>query len=111
MGDVAPTTRYGATLTLIGGLLLLIFGNPALPEGMLFIPYMTYMNLATPVGQLSVVCGISILIFDYLMFRGRKWSGMVIAILAGLSIVVGLDRYYVGSIMAFIGGLVGYFGR
>lgn len=62
-------------------------------------------------GALSVVWGILILIFAYLMYGGRKWGGIVIVLLAILNVLVGFDLYFVGFILSLIGGIVGHMGK
>lgn len=111
MGKGTTRPVKGVTLSLVGSLIMLVFGNPALPNDMLFVPPFTYVSLATPMGQLSFICGVLILAFGYLMTRRPKPSGIIIMILAITSIIAGLDRYYIGSILALTGGLVGYMGK
>ena len=107
----AAKPKYGVIFSLIGALEIIIFGNPALPENMPFVPPFEYVNLATTAGALSYLCGVSIIFFVLVITRGHRWSGIAIAILGALSIIVGLDRFYIGSILAVIGGIVGYLGR
>ena len=110
MGKGAAKPRIGFYISLIGGILMLIWGILSLASVKLGFSIMSSLG-SMDLGILSVIWGILVLIFAYLMYGGRKWAAIIIVILGILNIIVGFDLYFIWSIITIIGGLVGYMGR
>jgi hypothetical protein len=111
MGKGAAKPKIGFYISFIGGILVLIWGILGL-AGVTGFGFSLLSSLGyTLLGVLSVIWGILILVFAYLMYGGRRWGALIVVILGILNIIVGFDLYFVWSIITIIGGLVGYTGR
>jgi uncharacterized membrane protein (UPF0136 family) len=111
MGKGAAKPKYGFYISLIGGILMLIWGILGLAGVTVGYSLLVGTLGSMVVGVMSVIWGILILIFAYLMYSGRRWGGIIIVILGILNIIVGFDLYFIWSIISIIGGLIGYMGR
>lgn len=90
-----------AALGMITGNFLL--GSSALFGGLSLLAYG---------GAFAGIFGILIVIFSILMYmmpKNKMYWGLLIIIFAVLNILVGYDVIFVGSILALIGGFVGWF--
>lgn len=89
----------GFILSLIGGIIILIFGALA---------------LATLAGILGIVWGILIVILALIAYmKPNKMYGIIILILAiinlaGFFVGFGADFWYIGSILSLLGGILVY---
>jgi hypothetical protein len=91
---------FGFILSLIGGIIILLFGA---------------LGFATLAGILGIVWGILVVIFALLLYmKGKIWGILVLIIglinLIGTFVSFGADFYWIGSILSILGGLLGYLG-
>jgi hypothetical protein len=116
MADKKPL--FGMLLSLIGGLIILIVGV-LLSIGMVNQNFLHGaasvfggLDLTGHGGIFAGVFGIVIIIFGillYMMPKNKMIFGLVIIIVAILNIIIGYDLLFVGSIVALIGGIVGWY--
>jgi len=116
MADKKPL--FGMLLGLIGGLVILIVGV-LLATNMVTQNFLRGaasvfggLDLTGHGGILAGVFGIVIIIAAILMYmmpKNKMIFGLVIIILAILNIIIGYDVLFIGSIVALIGGIVGWY--
>jgi hypothetical protein len=116
MADKKPL--FGMLLSFIGGLILLIVGImlavTAISGNFLLGTSSVFggLDLTGHGGIFGSIFGVVIIIFAILMYmmpKNKMIFGLLIIILAILNIVIGYDLLFVGSIVALIGGIVGWF--
>jgi hypothetical protein len=116
MADKKPL--FGMLLSFIGGVLMLIVGV-LLATGMATQNFLLGaasifggLNLLGFGGIFAGVFGILVVIFAILMYmmpKNKMIFGLLIIILAILNIIIGYDVLFIGSILALIGGIIGWF--
>jgi hypothetical protein len=115
---MAGKPLFGMLLSLIGGLIMLVVGvlaamniitgNFLLGSSALF----GGLNLLGYGGVFAFIFGILIVVFSILMYmkpKNKMYWGLLIVIFAVLNILLGYDVLFIGSILALIGGLIGWF--
>jgi hypothetical protein len=104
-----PTAGY--ILGLVGGILKLIFGLLVVAAGGILGGYGfgLFGDILVFIGVLGIVFGLLIMYFSYLGYNGKgKGNGIVVLILGIIGIFFTPDLYFIGSILAIIGGALLY---
>jgi hypothetical protein len=107
MAETKPL--YGMLLSLVGGLIILIASVLAAVN--ITIVFGS-LNLIPYSGIFGFIWGILIIIFSILMYmkpKSKMYFGLLIIVFAIVNILAGYDIILIGSILALIGGLVGWF--
>jgi hypothetical protein len=107
MAETKPL--YGMLLSLIGGLIILIASVLAAVN--ITIVYGS-LNLIPYTGIFGFIWGLLIIIFSILMYmkpKSKMIFGLLIIVFAIVNILAGYDIILIGSILALIGGIVGWF--
>jgi hypothetical protein len=107
MAETKPL--FGMLLSLIGGLIILIASILAAVN--ITIVFGS-LNLLPYTGIFGFIWGLLIIIFSILMYmkpKSKMVFGLLIIIFAIVNILAGYDIILIGSILALIGGIVGWF--
>jgi hypothetical protein len=107
MAETKPL--FGMLLGLIGGLIILIASILAAVN--ITIVFGS-LNLLPYTGIFGFIWGLLIIIFSILMYmkpKSKMVFGLLIIIFAIVNILAGYDIILIGSILALIGGIVGWF--
>ncbi len=107
MADKKPL--FGFLLSFIGGLIIIIASILAAMS--ITIVYGS-LNLIPYTGMFGFIWGLLIVIFSFLLYmkpKNKMYWGLLIVIFAIVNILFGYDIILIGSILALIGGLVGWF--
>jgi hypothetical protein len=107
MAETKPL--FGMLLSLIGALVIIIASVLAAVNVTVIFGS---LNLVPYAGIFAFIWGILIVVFSILMYmkpKSKMMFGLLIIIFAIVNIVAGYDIVFVGSILALIGGLVGWF--
>ncbi|WXG44989.1 MAG: DUF6114 domain-containing protein [Promethearchaeati archaeon SRVP18_Atabeyarchaeia-1] len=107
MAETKPL--FGMLLSLIGGLIILIASVLAAVNITIIFGS---LNLIPYSGVFGAIWGILIIVFSLLMYmkpKSKMIFGLLIIVFAIVNILAGYDIVLIGSILALIGGLVGWF--
>lgn len=99
---------FGMLLSFIGGLIIII---ASILAAINITIVFGSLNLIPMTGIYAFVWGILIIIFSFLLFmkpKSKMYWGLLIIIFAIVNILLGYDIIFIGSILALIGGLVGW---
>jgi hypothetical protein len=114
--------RWGFALSLIGGILILIFGIMTviiIPFVAQTMPQLIEENLieegiapgmAVMMGIWGIICGIIVMGGSFVM-RRHKMTGGIVTLIFSILGVFGGGGFLLGSALGFIGGILGMAGR
>ena len=100
--------KYGFMLTLLGGMLMLIWGLVGIAGVPLGYSLLHGTLSGALLGGASVIWGGLAQNDAYLMLLGRKWAAPAAIIMGIINILDGFDLFFVWSIVVIIGGILGY---
>jgi hypothetical protein len=99
--------KYGFILTLLGGMLMLIWGLVGIANLPLGFSLLHGVLSNSLLGGASVIWGGLAQNDAYLMVLGRKWAAPAAIIMGIINILDGFDLFFVWSIIVIIGGILG----
>ena len=100
--------KYGFALTLIGGMLMLIWGLVEIANVPLGFSLLQGTLSNTVIGSGSVIYGGLAQNDAYNILLARKWAAPAAIVMGILNILAGFDLFFVFSIIVVIGGILGY---